>query len=235
MSKLIPFLFLILTQFVSIGQEENKLKGKPNSVSEALLYLDQKFSDTTKYGFMYFPEDIAVSRLHFGFGMWMRNNWGLWRGGKLKDELIAMGFTHPDDMSSFILTAYHRKLHGKEIDGKSEAAKSKEFMLKVNQGISFDSISESGTSNDVLIDLFNEGDTIQFSVLAERKRFGRSYSSSVKALGVIIEKQSDSLHINLYRVAFKKRYVAQYIVGDTLITSPYYCKLLPPKGWKPKY
>jgi hypothetical protein len=40
---------------------------------------------------------------HFGLGMWIRNNLGLWRGNR---ELVeAMGWCHPDDASGPIVTA----------------------------------------------------------------------------------------------------------------------------------
>ena len=52
---------------------------------------------------------------HFGLGLWIRNNWGLWKGSRLSNFFIANGIFHPDDMSGIILTSYHRKLNGIEI------------------------------------------------------------------------------------------------------------------------
>src|SRR5687768_8570679 len=48
---------------------------------------------------------------HFGLGLWIRNNWGLWRNSRLKEHLQGLGLFHPDDMSGLILTSYHRHLN----------------------------------------------------------------------------------------------------------------------------
>lgn len=52
---------------------------------------------------------------HFGMGLWMRNNWGLWKGSRLSKFFKTNGIFHPDDMSGIILTSYHRKLNGIDI------------------------------------------------------------------------------------------------------------------------
>lgn len=44
---------------------------------------------------------------HFGLGMWMRNNWGLWSGkSRLLPIFETKGITHPDNMSGYILETY---------------------------------------------------------------------------------------------------------------------------------
>jgi hypothetical protein len=48
---------------------------------------------------------------HFGLGMWIRNNWRLWRGGKLANDLKSKGIFHPDEMSATILRCYYRQVH----------------------------------------------------------------------------------------------------------------------------
>ncbi len=54
--------------------------------------------------------DIAA--LHFGPGLAIRNNWGLWSGSALQRRLRARGFAHPDDMSEALLKSYWLRLHG---------------------------------------------------------------------------------------------------------------------------
>ena len=49
---------------------------------------------------------------HFGLGMFLRNNWGLWRQGPLYSSMQAMGFTHPDDMSGAILDGFAAQERG---------------------------------------------------------------------------------------------------------------------------
>lgn len=53
---------------------------------------------------------------HFGMGLWIRNNWGLWKGSRLYIFFKTNGIFHPDDMSGIILTSYHRKLNGIDIE-----------------------------------------------------------------------------------------------------------------------
>jgi uncharacterized protein YbaR (Trm112 family) len=63
-------------------------------------------------------EQDFVTDAHFGLGRWLRNEWELWsvpENSRLVDYFHELGITHADDMSSIILTSYHRHLNGKEI------------------------------------------------------------------------------------------------------------------------
>jgi hypothetical protein len=54
--------------------------------------------------------EVDVGAQHFGLGMWVRNQLGLWRGNEALME--AVGAWHPDDASGPILdalVAYLRK------------------------------------------------------------------------------------------------------------------------------
>lgn len=71
------------------------------------------------------PEDLAkmksgteedMIQYHFGLGMWMRNNWGLRKGGRLATWFNDKGIHHPDDMSGIILDSFWRHLNAKPID-----------------------------------------------------------------------------------------------------------------------
>lgn len=55
---------------------------------------------------------------HDGFGMWLRNNWGLWGGSRLQQYLIGKGLRHPDDMSAIILEFYYDWLNGQHDEWK---------------------------------------------------------------------------------------------------------------------
>ncbi len=52
---------------------------------------------------------------HRSLGLWMRNNWGLWSGSRLKQYFNELGIHHPDDMSGIILDSFWRHLHGQPI------------------------------------------------------------------------------------------------------------------------
>lgn len=56
-------------------------------------------------------EDDALD--HFGLGMWIRNNWGLWGGSRLQQYFIKRDINHPDSMSTFIMSQYSNWLNGK--------------------------------------------------------------------------------------------------------------------------
>lgn len=55
------------------------------------------------------PEEDMIE-FHHSVGRWIRNNWGLWTKGPLYYYFLDLGLFHPDDMSSIILTSYHRHL-----------------------------------------------------------------------------------------------------------------------------
>ena len=61
-------------------------------------------------------EDSARSIAHHGFGTMLRNELGLWQENKLTKWFNNKNIHHADDMSSIILTSYHRKNNGKDID-----------------------------------------------------------------------------------------------------------------------
>ena len=70
------------------------------------------------------PEDVEKMKsgteddmieYHFGLGMWMQNNWGLWSGSRLAKWFNGHGIKHPDDMSGIILDSFWRHLNQKPI------------------------------------------------------------------------------------------------------------------------
>jgi hypothetical protein len=56
-----------------------------------------------------------MARYHRDLGVWLRNNWGLWSGSRLKDYFNNQGIKHPDDMSGIILISFWRHLNNKPI------------------------------------------------------------------------------------------------------------------------
>lgn len=65
----------------------------------------------------------GATMAHFGLGMFLRNNWGLWKGGELRTAMQGMGFRHPDDMSAAILGAEASRLRKVPFDVNAEIAK----------------------------------------------------------------------------------------------------------------
>lgn len=209
--KLLLTILLSLTFYTGFGQVKNPWKGKPNSIEESFQFLDQMLDDTAKYTFATFPEDIATSRLHYGLGRWIRNNWGLWGSGKLKNELIDSGFVHPDDMSSILLKAYHRKLNDEPLNLSGD--------------------HKQHTTSEELLRYFPVGDTIVVNIYATQKKLFQKYASNVKGIAVIQSHNSEKLKVKLLSIEQKKKHKTKRVVGEEYEISPIYCNLIPPKGW----
>jgi hypothetical protein len=77
--------------------------------------MDRILPDSIKQAMLIQTEDQFSSGMHMALGLWMRNNWGLWKGSRLSKYFTKKGINHPDDMSGIILYSYHRKKSGKEI------------------------------------------------------------------------------------------------------------------------
>lgn len=64
---------------------------------------------------------------HGNLGMWMRNNWGLWKGSRLSEFFNKKEIFHPDDMSGIILCSFWRDLNDKPIDLAGQIKTYQEF------------------------------------------------------------------------------------------------------------
>lgn len=87
----------------------------PKNLDDCFRQMDIFWSDSTKNEIKSMTEGEFGGSSHFGFGLWMRNNWQLWSGSRLSKYFNDAGIQHPDDMSGIILKSYHRYLTGKEI------------------------------------------------------------------------------------------------------------------------
>lgn len=99
----------------------------PIDLNDCFRQLDKSFDDSTRNRIKIMTESEFSSAVHFGMGMWVRNNWGLWRGSVLADYFRGMGISHPDDMSGIIFDSYHRYLTGKEIRIEEQVAYYKSY------------------------------------------------------------------------------------------------------------
>lgn len=67
--------------------------------------------------FRTFLVSTKSGEVHFGPGMWMRNNWGLWSDqSRLKQYFDSGGVYAADSISSLIVTSYWRYLNGCPIE-----------------------------------------------------------------------------------------------------------------------
>lgn len=87
----------------------------PKNLEDCFIQINFFWNDSTKTLVKNWDEKEFTSRVHLGFGMWIRNNWQLWGGSRLSKYFTDLGIQHPDDMSGIILVSYHRYLNNKEI------------------------------------------------------------------------------------------------------------------------
>ena len=92
----------------------------PANIEECMNRLDILFSDTAKRCFASKDEKTAVAEFNMMQGMVIRNNWKLWKGSILSKYFNDYKVYHPEDMSYFIFTSYHRKLNIKSIDFEAQ-------------------------------------------------------------------------------------------------------------------
>lgn len=92
----------------------------PKNLEDCFTQINSFWADSTKLKMKDLTDKEFTSRLHFGFGMWMRNNWQLWGGSRLSKYFNDMGIYHPDDMSGIILGNYHKNLNSQEIKLEEE-------------------------------------------------------------------------------------------------------------------
>ena len=93
----------------------------PATLAEAHLQLEREFPKEGLAKIDAMKSEDEMIMFHRGFGMGMRNRWGLWKGGPLAKHMNELGFTHPDDMSGVILETFWCKRHGTEFRLKERA------------------------------------------------------------------------------------------------------------------
>ncbi len=130
-----------MMKWILMAAHMEPLKPHNDSTSPTGIYIPQNLDDAFKELDALLPAaaraDIKLvhkdkmSIYHHGLGMWLRNNWGLWKGLRLAQYFKALGFTHPDDMSSALLNAYWSRLHGQKSDIAKQAAEAKEYWDKL--------------------------------------------------------------------------------------------------------
>lgn len=88
----------------------------PKNLEDCFREIDLAWDEKNRNEIKSMTEEQFLGNSHFGMGMWIRNNWGLWGGSRLALYFNDLGIFHPDDMSGIILTSYYRKLKGYDIE-----------------------------------------------------------------------------------------------------------------------
>ena len=105
----------------------------PKDLKDTFKQINIIWSDSVRNNVKAMKESDFVTNNHFGFGLWMRNNWGLWKGSRLYIYLNEKGLSHPDDMSSVILTSYHRHLNNRNLKVRNQIKDYKEYWKKASK------------------------------------------------------------------------------------------------------
>jgi len=113
--------------------------GVPTTLVECFSALDRLMGAERKAELKASPIS-ELPAYHFGLGMWLRNNWGLWGGSPLKDWFTARGIHHADDMSATILTSYWRALNGLPIELDEQIAAHRRYWA--DQGVDPDTLQK---------------------------------------------------------------------------------------------
>ena len=117
---------LLLIPLLAFAQKQDKVY-IPKNLADCHRTLDTLLTDSTQQKIIAMSESEFTSGTHFGLGMWIRNNWGLWSGSRLQDYFEKKGLHHPDDMSGLILRTYWRYKHGQPLHVRKEIKKYKEY------------------------------------------------------------------------------------------------------------
>ena len=105
----------------------------PKNLDECYAELTKMLSKEEVEKFKNKDEDKATADAHFGLGMWLRNNWGLWQKSRLAKYFNGMGIFHPDDMSGIILTSFHRHLNNKDIELNKQIKYYQDYWEKIKK------------------------------------------------------------------------------------------------------
>lgn len=173
------FLFLVILISLSFDLQSQQSCEKysdeyiPKDLLDAISYLDCVWSDSSKVAFKSKPENEAVSMLHFGTGLYIRNNWGLWEGkNQLYNSFRSQGIFHPDDISSIILTSFHRKLNEIEINLDEQIWEYKKYWEEIQK--ENDSIK---AVNKLEYKQYNVGDSVRMEFsFADKKDYAHLYN-----------------------------------------------------------
>ena len=79
------------------------------AIETIIAQLDEQTAERIKNA-----TDDDLCLMHFGLGMAIRNNLGLWTESPLHDFFTARGVTDADDMSDAVIRALRARLQGKD-------------------------------------------------------------------------------------------------------------------------
>ncbi len=121
--------------------QEEKTTNASKGPKEKEIYIPKDLEDAHRELEKLFPkvelekikaseDESVMNPYHLGFGTWLRNNWGLWNGSRLRDYFNEMGIYHPEDMSGILFDTFWRKLHNQPLQLEEQVQLYKGFWRK---------------------------------------------------------------------------------------------------------
>lgn len=89
----------------------SRRKRVPANLEEALAQLKSELTPQ-QLGRVYATPLDRLSDIQRDLGASLRDDWELWQDNSLTQDLKRRGCRHPNDMSSYVLGAFWRQLHG---------------------------------------------------------------------------------------------------------------------------
>ncbi len=95
----------------------NSNESIPQELEMSFEYIEAHWTSEDIIAFKEANERSATIDQHFGMGMYLRNTWirNHEKSEQIQNYFASMQIFHSDDISSIILTSYHRHLNDKEI------------------------------------------------------------------------------------------------------------------------
>lgn len=81
----------------------------PKNLEETFAELEKLLKKNDKKEILKISEQDFLSSQHFALGLYIRNEWGLWKKSRLYNYFIEKNLFHPDDISTVILKHYYCK------------------------------------------------------------------------------------------------------------------------------
>lgn len=69
------------------------------------------------------------------------------------------------------------------------------------------------------------------SLYAGHKKLFQSYASSLEGIAIVQSHSSEKLKVKLISIEQKKKHEPDREIGEEYEILPFYCSLIPPKGW----
>lgn len=106
----------VIVQEPEIVEEKEEEENIPKNLEDCFAELEKNSDQKSLEEWLLRDEEDAVYNIHFGAGMGIRNNWGLWEGeNELCKFFHSIGIKHADDMSAIIFFSFHRHKKGNPI------------------------------------------------------------------------------------------------------------------------